>query len=82
MTCSIRALTVRAIRIKTIIEDAKEMKMARKLCKTTISALMGYWGRKGGSRATQKQKDAARNNLKKTPNYRKHVERQMTERTE
>jgi len=44
-----------------------------KLSKSTISELMGYWGRKGGSRATQKQKDAARNNLKKTPNYRKHV---------
>lgn len=53
-----------------------------KLSKTTISQLMGYWGRKGGSRATQKQKDAARENLKQTPNYKKHAERQAAERTE
>ncbi len=45
--------------------------MAKKLSKRTISELMSYWGRKGGSRATQKQKDAARENLKKTPNYQK-----------
>jgi hypothetical protein len=46
--------------------------MAKKLSKRTISELMSQWGRKGGSRATKKQKDAARENLKKTPNYRKH----------
>jgi hypothetical protein len=44
--------------------------MARKLCKSTIRELMSYWGRKGGSRATQKQKDAARENLRKTPTTR------------
>lgn len=48
--------------------------MARKLCKSTIRELMSYWGRKGGSRATQKQKDAARENLRKTPNYKKHAQ--------
>lgn len=46
--------------------------MARKLSKSTISELMSGWGRKGGSRATQAQRDAARANLKKTPNYVKH----------
>jgi hypothetical protein len=48
--------------------------MARKLSKRTIRGLMADWGRKGGSRATQKQKNAARANLKKTPNYQKHVQ--------
>jgi hypothetical protein len=46
--------------------------MAKKLSKSTISELMAWWGRKGGSRATQKQKNAARDNLRKTPNYQKH----------
>lgn len=55
--------------------------MARILSKSTISDLMSYWGRKGGSRATQKQKDAARNNLKRTPNYKKHAAVQHTEGT-
>jgi len=48
--------------------------MARKLSKNTISDLMAGWGRKGGSRATQAQKNAARANLKRTPNYQKHVQ--------
>lgn len=48
--------------------------MARRLSKTTISGLMSYWGRKGGSRATEAQKNAARANLKKTPNYQKHAQ--------
>jgi len=48
--------------------------MAKKLSKRTISTLMADWGRKGGSRATRKQRNAARANLKKTPNYRKHAE--------
>ncbi len=48
--------------------------MARRLCKNTISELMSNSGRKGGSRATEKQKDAARQNLKKTPNYRRHLQ--------
>lgn len=47
--------------------------MARKLSKSTISELMAGWGRKGGSRKTEAQKAAARANLKKTPNYQKHV---------
>jgi hypothetical protein len=55
--------------------------MATKLSRRTISDLMSYWGRKGGSRATQKQKEAARNNLKRTPNYIKHAEKQAAERT-
>lgn len=46
--------------------------MAKKLSKNTVSELMATWGRKGGSRATQAQKNAARENLKKTPNYQKH----------
>jgi hypothetical protein len=54
--------------------------MARRLCKSTISQLMSYWGRKGGSRATQKQKDAALENLKKTPNYQKHITKCKAER--
>ncbi|HEX4920323.1 MAG TPA: hypothetical protein VFV92_06235, partial [Candidatus Bathyarchaeia archaeon] len=37
------------------------------------SGLMSYWGRKGGSRATEAQKNAARANLEKTPNYQKHA---------
>jgi hypothetical protein len=60
--------------------------MARKLSKSTISELMSYWGRKGGSRATESQKNAARENLKKTPNYQKHITechaRGIAERTE
>jgi hypothetical protein len=48
--------------------------MARKLSKSTISELMAWWGRKGGSRATEAQKNAARANLKKTPNYQKHAQ--------
>jgi hypothetical protein len=56
--------------------------MAKKLSKSTISGLMADWGRKGGSRATESQKNAARENLKKTPNYQKHAERQAAERTE
>jgi len=47
--------------------------MAKKLSRSTISGLMAHWGRKGGSRATQAQKNAALENLKRTPNYRKHV---------
>jgi hypothetical protein len=47
--------------------------MAKKLSKSTISELMAWWGRKGGSRATQKQKNAARDNLRKTPNYQKRT---------
>jgi len=56
------------------VELFKEPTMARKLSKRTISGLMADWGRKGGSRATQKQKNAARANLKKTPNYQKHAQ--------
>jgi len=52
--------------------------MARKLSKSTISGLMAGWGRKGGSRATQAQRDAARANLKKTPNYQKHLSHTKT----
>jgi hypothetical protein len=48
--------------------------MARKLSKKTISDLMARWGCKGGSRATDAQKNAARANLKKTPNYRRHLQ--------
>lgn len=48
--------------------------MARKLCKSTISDLMATWGRKGGSRKTEAQRNASLDNLKKTPNYRKHAE--------
>jgi predicted phosphoadenosine phosphosulfate sulfurtransferase len=47
--------------------------MSAKLSKRRISELMAWWGRKGGSRATEKQKNAALENLKRTPNYRKHV---------
>jgi hypothetical protein len=46
--------------------------MATKLSKRSISELMRNWGRKGGCRATEKQKHAAIENLKRTPNYRKH----------
>jgi hypothetical protein len=56
--------------------------MAKKLSKTTISDLMATWGRKGGWRATEAQKNAARENLKKTPNYQKHAVNQAAERTE
>ena len=60
--------------------------MGRTLSKQTISALMATWGRKGGSRATQKQRDAALENLKKTPNHQKHITecqaRDIAERTE
>ena len=56
------------------VELSKETTMARKLSKRTISGLMADWGRKGGSRATQAQRDAARANLKKTPNYQKHAQ--------
>ena len=48
--------------------------MSRKLSKHTISGLMADWGRKGGCRATEAQKNAARANLKKTPNYQKHAQ--------
>jgi hypothetical protein len=48
--------------------------MPRKLSKSTISGLMADWGRKGGPRATQAQKNAARENLKKTFNYHKHAQ--------
>ena len=48
--------------------------MSRKLSKHTISGLMADWGRKGGCRATEAQKNAARANLKKTPNYQKHTQ--------
>ena len=47
--------------------------MARKVSKATISELMSRWGCKGGSRATEAQRNAARENLKKTPNYQKHA---------
>lgn len=47
--------------------------MARRLSKNTISQLMAWWGRKGGSRATEAQKNAARANLRKTPNFQKHI---------
>ena len=56
--------------------------MARKLSRSTISELMAGWGRKGGSRKTEAQKNASLENLKKTPNYRKHaqlVESQLVE---
>jgi hypothetical protein len=56
------------------VELFKETTMARKLSKRTISGLMAWWGRKGGSRATEAQKNAARANLKKTPNYHKHAQ--------
>jgi hypothetical protein len=56
--------------------------MARKLSKNTISQLMADWGRKGGSRKTEAQQNAARANLKKTPNFQKHTESQAAERTE
>jgi hypothetical protein len=59
--------------------------MATKLSKRSISELMAWWGRKGGSRATEAQKNAARANLRKTPNSLKHAERQAErtpERTE
>ena len=48
--------------------------MARKLRKSTISDLMATWGRKGGSRKTEAQRNASLENLKKTPNYRKHAQ--------
>ena len=47
--------------------------MSQQLSKHEISRLMAWWGRKGGLRATEAQKNAARENLKKTPNYQKHV---------
>ena len=47
--------------------------MAKKLSKRKISELMAWWGRKGGSRATEAQKNAARANLRKTPNFQKHI---------
>jgi len=50
--------------------------MAKKLSKRTISDLMACWGRKGGSRNTEAQKSAALMNLRKTPNFQKHAERQ------
>jgi hypothetical protein len=50
--------------------------MARKLSKNTISDLMAWWGRKGGSRNTEAQKNEALMNLRKTPNFQKHAERQ------
>jgi hypothetical protein len=53
--------------------------MARKLSKSTVSDLMATWGRKGGSRATQAQKNAARENLRKTPNYKKHAQLAQTQ---
>jgi hypothetical protein len=59
--------------------------MPRKLTKNTISQLMADWGRKGGLRKTEAQKSAALRNLRKTPNFQKHAERQAegtAERTE
>ncbi len=56
--------------------------MARKLSKSTISQLMADWGRKGGCGKTEAQKNAARVNLRKTPNFKKHVESQAAERRE
>jgi hypothetical protein len=41
--------------------------MSQQLTKDEISGLMAWWGRKGGLRATEAQKNAARENLKKTP---------------
>jgi hypothetical protein len=52
--------------------------MAKKLSRNTVSELMATWGRKGGSRATQAQKNAALENLKRTPNYRKHIAEGVT----
>jgi hypothetical protein len=49
--------------------------MGTKLSKKSISELMRTWGRKGGCRATDKQKSAALENLKKTPNYQKSISR-------
>jgi len=48
--------------------------MSKQLSKHEISELMAWWGRKGGLRATESQKNAARANLKKTPNYQKHTQ--------
>jgi hypothetical protein len=60
--------------------------MSQQLSKDEISRLMAWWGRKGGLRATEAQKNAARENLKKTPNYQKHITechaRGIAERTE
>ena len=60
--------------------------MSKQLSKHEISELMAWWGRKGGLRATEAQKNAARENLKKTPNYQKHIAesqaRNTAERTE
>ncbi len=47
--------------------------MATKFSKSAIRELMTNWGRKGGSRATDAQKYAALENMKKTPNYQKHL---------
>jgi hypothetical protein len=47
--------------------------MVTKLSKKAISDLMAWWGHKGGSRATDKQKQAALANLKKTPNHQRHL---------
>jgi len=47
--------------------------MGTKLSKRSISELMAWWGRKGGSRATEKQKNAALENLKQTPTVTRDV---------
>jgi hypothetical protein len=46
--------------------------MKTKFTKNDIRELMATWGRKGGSRATDKQRSAALENLKRTPNHQKH----------
>ena len=56
--CSSRAPVVCAV-IETNPEMLKGDRMAKKLSRSTIRGLMADWGRKGGSRATEKQKNAA-----------------------
>lgn len=73
-TWSTRAPAVRPV-TDVMLELKGDRRMAKKLSKRSISELMAWWGRKGGSRATQAQKNAARDNLKKTPNYQKHEQR-------
>lgn len=52
----------------------------KKVSKLLISSLMTDWGRKGGSRATKAQKDAALSNLRKTPNFQKHLQNAAIQR--
>lgn len=73
-TWSTKAPAVRALN-DVMLELKGDRRMAKKLSKRSISELMAWWGRKGGSRATEAQKNAARENLKKTPNYQRHEQR-------